>query len=40
MKKKVICLSCKEEVEVELKDYGNGHIATCPVCHQLAYNGK
>lgn len=39
-KKKVICVSCKEKVEVELVPYGGGHIATCPKCNKLAYNGK
>jgi len=40
MNKKVICLSCKREVEVKLINYGDGHIATCPVCQKLAYNGE
>ena len=39
-KVKVICLSCGEEVEVKLVSYGYGHIAVCPVCNELAYNGK
>jgi len=38
--KKLICLSCKKEVEVKLVRYGNGHIAVCTVCGNLAYNGK
>jgi hypothetical protein len=37
---KVICLACKEEVKVKLEKYGNGHIAICPLCGKLAYNGK
>jgi len=40
MKKKVICLSYGKEVEVKLTPYGNGHVATCPSCGKLAYNGK
>jgi DNA-directed RNA polymerase subunit RPC12/RpoP len=39
-KKVVICISCGKEVEVELRDYGGGHIAVCPKCDHLAYNGK
>jgi len=39
-KKKVVCISCKQEVQVTLVRYGNGHIATCPSCGKLAYNGK
>lgn len=37
---KVICLSCHKEVEVVLISYANGHIAKCPSCDKLAYNGK
>lgn len=36
----VTCVTCKEEVEVKKIPYGNGHIATCPKCGKLAYNGK
>ncbi len=36
----VVCLSCKKQVEVMLVSYGKGHIATCPACGKLAYNGK
>ena len=39
-KKVVVCVSCGKEVEVDLQHYGGGHIATCPKCGQLAYNGK
>jgi predicted RNA-binding Zn-ribbon protein involved in translation (DUF1610 family) len=39
MKKKV-CLSCGKEVEVIMISYGYGHIAVCPSCGKLAYNGK
>ena len=38
--KEIVCLSCKKEVEVELVRYGSGHIAKCPKCGKLAYNGK
>lgn len=38
--KKVMCRTCKKEVEVKLIDYGNGHIAICPICQKLAYNGE
>jgi len=34
------CLTCKETVEVKLIPFGGGHIATCPKCGKLAYNGK
>lgn len=37
---KIKCLTCGEEVEVELMNYGYGHIARCPKCDKLAYNGK
>jgi len=37
---KVICLSCGKEVEVKLVNYGDGHIAMCPKCGELAYNSK
>lgn len=36
----VICVSCHKEVEVELVPYSDGHIATCPLCGKLAYNGE
>jgi len=36
----VVCAACKKEVEVKLIPYGDGHIAVCPVCKKLAYNGK
>lgn len=39
-KKEVICINCKEKVVVELVKYGGGHIAICPKCKKLAYNGK
>ncbi|MFA6324725.1 MAG: hypothetical protein WCX46_00645 [Candidatus Paceibacterota bacterium] len=39
-KKEVVCLSCKKTVEVSLVSYGFGHIAPCPHCKQLAYNGE
>ena len=38
--KQVICESCGKEVEVKLIKYGDGHIATCPSCCKLAYNGE
>ena len=38
--KTVVCRSCGKTVEVKLVPYGEGHIATCPVCKKLAYNGK
>jgi len=37
---KTTCVSCKEEVVVKLVSFGGGHIATCPKCGRLAYNGK
>jgi len=42
MKEKVTvtCLTCKEKVKVEMIPYGSGHIAICPKCKKLAYNGK
>ncbi len=36
----VVCISCGEVVEVKLVPYGDGHIAKCPECGKLAYNGK
>jgi len=39
-KKEVICISCNQKVVVSLVKYGDGHIATCPKCKKLAYNGK
>lgn len=38
--KVVPCLSCHHDVEVKLHKYGNGHIADCPRCGKLAYNGE
>ena len=35
---KVTCITCKQEVDVILQRYGNGHVAICPVCGKLAYN--
>lgn len=40
MKKAVACQSCGEEVEVKFVSYGGGHIAICPKCGCLAYNGE
>jgi uncharacterized Zn finger protein len=40
MKITVTCLSCGEKVEVVLVQYGDGHIATCPKCGELAYSGE
>ncbi len=37
---KIVCLSCKEKVKVKLVSFGKGHIATCPECGELAYNGE
>jgi len=34
----VICLSCGKEVTVQKISYGNGFIAICPICGQLAYS--
>lgn len=34
------CLSCGKWVMVDMVKYGNGHIAECPKCWKLAYNGK
>jgi len=34
------CVTCKKTVKVKLIPYGNGHIASCPECGKLAYNGK
>ena len=39
-KRKVVCVSCRKEVVVDLEPFGSGHIALCPVCKKLAYNGK
>ncbi len=39
-KKQVTCMSCEQEVEVKLIEYGKGYIATCPECKKLAYNSK
>lgn len=38
MKKNVRCLSCGKNVVVELVEFGNGMVAVCPVCGQVAYN--
>ena len=35
----VVCLSCLQEVEVEMIAFGFGHIAFCPNCKHLAHNG-
>ena len=40
MKKKVICITCRKEVEVEPVRCGRGHIAIYPVCGKLAYNSS
>lgn len=37
---KVKCISCRQEVEVVKVPYGTGHVAKCPKCGRLAYNGK
>ena len=37
---KVKCVNCGKEVVVKMVAYGNGRIATCPVCDKLAFNGK
>ncbi len=34
------CLSCGKEVDVKLVRYGNGHIASCPLCGKLAYSAS
>jgi len=39
-KKTVICITCTKEVKVKLIPFGSGHVASCPVCKKLAYNGK
>jgi len=38
--KVVTCVSCYKKVMVKLLPFGNGHIATCPECQKLAYNGE
>jgi DNA-directed RNA polymerase subunit RPC12/RpoP len=35
----VHCLTCHKEVTVKLSSFGEGHIANCPSCGKLAYNG-
>ena len=37
---RVRCLTCHAQVEVKLLPFGGGHVATCPICNQLAYNGN
>ena len=37
---KVTCDTCGKVVDVKLIPYGNGNIATCPVCNGLAYNSN
>lgn len=37
--KTVTCRTCTKEVRVELIPYGCGHVAVCPECKKLAYNG-
>ncbi len=39
-KTEVNCLTCHEQVSVILHPFGGGRIAACPICKQLAYNGK
>ncbi|MDD5291539.1 MAG: hypothetical protein PHZ04_05600 [Patescibacteria group bacterium] len=38
--KKVNCVTCYKEVMVKLLPFGFGHIAICPECGKLAYNGE
>lgn len=38
--KEVKCISCFKIVKVELVPYGRGHVANCPDCGKLAYNGE
>ena len=38
--KQVKCSECGKEVEVKMIPYGLGHLALCPICGKLAYNGK
>ncbi len=37
---KVACLSCYKQVEVKMVCYSGKHVAVCPLCNKLAYNGK
>jgi hypothetical protein len=39
-KRKIICLSCSQEVIANLIIYADGYIATCPLCKKLAHFGK
>ena len=34
------CMSCGEIVKTKLIKFGDGYIAVCPICKQLAYNVK
>jgi len=34
------CMSCGQMVKAKLIKFGDGFIAVCPVCKQLAYNVK
>ena len=34
------CLSCKNEVTAKPIRYGDGFIATCPLCGKLAMNER
>ena len=38
--KVVNCLTCHKEVNVELIPFGDGYVAICPLCSELAYNEK
>jgi hypothetical protein len=37
--KEVVCCTCRKKVKVVAVPYGLGHIARCPKCDNLAYNG-
>lgn len=39
VQKECKCINCEKIVTVMMMSYGNGHIATCPLCGKLAYNG-
>jgi predicted RNA-binding Zn-ribbon protein involved in translation (DUF1610 family) len=37
---KIICQSCKKEVEVTFIDFGGGIVAICPKCGKLAFSKR
>jgi len=38
--KEIECPHCGIMVEMKLMPYANGHIAICPKCRKVAYNGE